>query len=45
MTEFLSILFSIGVIVAILALCRWLLLYSAGENHYLDIKGMGKNDN
>jgi hypothetical protein len=36
----LSILFVIAVIVAILALCRWLMLYSAGKNHYPDIKDL-----
>ena len=36
----LSILFTIAVIAAILALCRWLILYGAVENHYPDIKDL-----
>ena len=36
----LSILFTIAVIPAILALCRWLILYGVGENHYPDIKDL-----
>ena len=39
------ILFSIGVMVAILALFRWLMLCSTEENYYPDMKDMGKNDN
>ncbi len=36
----LSILFTIAVIAAILALYRWLILYGAVENHYPDIKDL-----
>jgi len=36
----LSILFVIAVLVGILALCRWLILYRAGENQYPDIKDL-----
>jgi hypothetical protein len=34
----LSIFFVIAVVVAILALCRWLMLYRSGEEYYSDIK-------
>ena len=36
----LSLLFVIAVILGILALCRWLMLYSAGEKHYPNIKDL-----
>ena len=37
----LSLLFVIGVLVGILALCRWLILYRSGEEYYSDIKDEG----
>ena len=37
----LSILCVIAVLVGILALCRWLMLYRSGEEHYSDIKDKG----